>query len=182
FVLLGGSLGSGIAYLGIAFFRASAEPSKPPYWMIFKLDAVSLVYTAGLAVAATALAGLYPALKLSRPNLISTMNDAARGSTSLGLARFTRTMVVIEVALSCLMLVLSALTIRTVIKTYTAPLGFSTEGIYTGRIALSNVSYRETAKQREFYLQLIDRLRTRPEIASFGLCDLEVTWSQQNPI
>ena len=139
-VLCGCALGLAIAYLGMAVFRDYAQNLKPPFWMTFQLDGVALLYTAGLAVVACLLAGLYPALRLSRPDLNSMINDAARGSTSHGLARFTRWMVIGEVALSCLLLVLSALTIRTVIKMHTAPLGFSTAGIYTGRIALPNVT------------------------------------------
>lgn len=181
-VVIGCLFGLGVAWLGIALFRDYAQNLNPPYWMDFRLDGMALLYTAGLAVAACLLAGLYPALRLSRPDLNTILNDAARGSTSRGLARFTRWMVIGEVALSCLLLVLSALTIRSVIKTYTAPLGFSTAGIYTGRVSLPDVPYKAVARQREFSLQLSERLRERPEIASFALCDLEVTWANQSTI
>lgn len=181
-VVIGCLFGLGVAWLGMALFRDYAQNLNPPYWMDFRLDGMALLYTAGLAVAACLLAGLYPALRLSRPDLNTILNDAARGSTSRGLARFTRWMVIGEVALSCLLLVLSALTIRSVIKTYTAPLGFSTAGIYTGRVSLPDVPYKAVARQREFSLQLSERLRERPEIASFALCDLEVTWANQSTI
>lgn len=181
-VVIGCLFGLGVAWLGMALFRDYAQNLNPPYWMDFRLDGVALLYTAGLAIAACLLAGLYPALRLSRPDLNTMLNDAARGSTSHGLARFTRWMVIGEVALSCLLLVLSALTIRSVIKTYTAPLGFSTAGIYTGRVSLPDVTYKAVARQREFSVQLSERLRERPEIASFALCDLEVTWTNQSTI
>ncbi len=181
-VLCGCVVGLVIAYLGMVVFRDYAQNLKPPFWMVFELDGTALLYTAGLALVACLMAGLYPALRLSRPDLNSMINDAARGSTSHGLARFTRWMVIGEVALSCLLLVLSALTIRTVIKTHTAPLGFSTAGIYTGRVFLPNATHKELSQQREFFIQLLERLQARPEIASAALCDLEVTWSTQNPI
>ncbi len=181
-VLCGCVLGLAIAHLGMMIFRDYAQNLKPPFWMVFELDGIALLYTAGLAVVACLLAGLYPALRLSRPDLNSMINDAARGSTGHGLARFTRWMVIGEVALSCLLLVLSALTIRTVIKMHTAPLGFSTAGIYTGRVFLPNATHKETAQQRDFFLQLRERLKARPEIDSVALCDLEVTWATQNAL
>ncbi len=181
-VVFGCVAGLLVAQVGLAIFRDYAENLKPPYWMIFKLDGVALLYTAGLAVIACLLAGFYPALRLSRPDLNKMLNDAARGSTSHGLARFTRWLVVGEVALASLLLVLSALNVRTVIKTYTAPLGFATAGVYTGRVALHADAYKDVARQREFFLQLCDRLKARPEIAAFGVCDLEVTWFVGNPI
>ena len=180
---LGGcALGLVVAQLGLAAFRGYLTNLKPPYWLVIQLDGPALLYTAGLTIAACLLAGLYPALRLSRPDLSTALNDAARGSTGRGLARFTRAMVIGEVALSSLLLVLSALMIRSVVKMNTAPLGFTSAGVYTGRVALPSSQYKDVAQQRAFFLQLQERLRSTPEIAKFSLCDLDPTWSGQDAV
>ena len=50
------------------------------------------------------------------------------------MSRFTRVMVVGEVVLSCVLLVLSGLYVRSVIKMQTTSLGFETAGIFTSRL------------------------------------------------
>ncbi len=181
-VVVGSAFGLVIAEIGLEAFRRYIVNIEPPYWMVFRLDGAALLYTAAIAGVACLLAGLHPALRISRPDLNSMLVDAARGSTSRRLARFTRWLVVGEVALSCLLLVLSALMIRSVIKMHTSPLGFSTTGVYSGRVTLPDALFKGTARQRDFYLRLAERLRSRPEIESSGLCDLEVTWNSLNPV
>ena len=92
------------------------------------------------------------------------------------LGRFTRFLVVGEIALSCLLLVLSGLMVRTVVKMQSAPLGFETAGIYHGRVALLDKESKGTQQQRAFFKQLADRLQAAPEIASSGLVDSQPTF------
>lgn len=174
---LGGALlGVGLAQIGVVLFRNNLADLHPPYWMVFQIDAPVLLYTVGLTVATCALAGLFPALRASRADLNSVLKDGSRGSTGSSLGRFARVLVIGEVAVSCLLLVLSGLMIRTVIKTQTAPLGFETAGILHGRVALLDKESKGIAQQRAFFTQLSERLRTRPEIASFGLADTQPVW------
>lgn len=175
-------LGLGLAQLGVVLFRNYVVDLHPPYWMVFEIGGFALVYTAGLTGATCLLAGLYPALRTSRPDLNSALKDGSRGSTGAGLGRFTRLMVIGEVALSCLLLVLSGLTVRSVIKMQTLPVGFDTVGIYHGRVAVLDQETKGIAKQRVFFQQLEQRLRAHPEIASYGLADTQPTFGGWEPV
>ncbi len=171
----GAVLGLGLAWLGVELFRRGVVDLHPPYWMIFELDATALAYATGLTLAACLLAGLYPALRASRADLNTVLKDAGRGSTS-GLGRFTRLVVIGEVAMSFLLLVLSGLMVRTVIKMQTAPLGFDTAGIYHGRVALLDQESKGAAQQRAFFKQLAEHIQARPEVAAAGLVDSQPTF------
>lgn len=175
-------LGLGLAQVGVVLFRNNIADLHPPYWMVFTLDAPAMVYTAGLALITCVLAGLYPALRTSRTDLNAVLKDGGRGSTNFSLGRFTRLMVIGEVAMSCLLLVLSGLMIRTVLKMQSAPLGFETAGIFHGRVALLDEESKGITKQRVFFRQIEERLRTRPEIASFGLVDSQPTFGGTEPV
>ncbi|MBI2514301.1 MAG: ABC transporter permease [Opitutae bacterium] len=180
--LAGAVLGCGIAAGSLEIFRRAVVSAHPPYWMHFDLDGAALLYAVGLAGASCLLAGLYPAWRHSRPDLNSVLKDAGRGSTSAGVGRFSRLMIVGEVALSCLLLVLSGLTIRSVIQTQSLPLGFTAAGVYSGRVALLDREYDDVAKQKQFFARLIERLRERPEFADFTLTDMQPTWDNSSPI
>ena len=180
---LGGTLlGLGLAQVGVVLFRDNLVDLKPPYWMTFALDGPALLYTVGLTLVTCLLAGLYPALRTSRTDLNTVLKDSGRGSTGFSLGRFSRLMVIGEVAMSCLLLVLSGLMARTVVKMQTAPLGFETAGIFHGRVALLDQESKGIAKQRAFFQQLEQRLRARPEIAGFGLVDSQPTFGGHEPV
>ena len=180
--LVGAALGLALAYGLMAVFNAAIVSKAPPYYMVFKIDGVAVLYVGFLAVASTLLAGVFPALRTSRPDLNSVLKDGGRGSTNFSLSRFTRLMVIGEVALSCVLLVLSGLMVRSVIKIQSAPLGFATAGIFTARVSLPEGEYKEPARQREFYRALLERVQARPEIAAASLAAIQPTWNNSNAI
>lgn len=182
--LAGGALGLGLAYGLMSVFNhymaASAEP--PPYWMVFKIDHVSVLYVLALALFSTLVAGLWPAWRASRGDLMAVLKDGGRGSTGFSLSRFTRVMVIGEVVLSCVLLVMSGLSVRSVIKMQSAQLGYEPAGVFTNRIGLPESDYKTLGGQKEFYRQLLERLASRAEIQSAALSSTQPTWNNRNQI
>ncbi|MBI3887178.1 MAG: ABC transporter permease [Opitutae bacterium] len=178
----GAVLGLALAYGLMIVFNAAIVSKEPPYFMVFEIDRVAVLYVGVLAVASTLLAGVFPALRTSRPDLNSVLKDGGRGSTNFSLSRFTRLMVIGEVALSCVLLVLSGLMVRSVIKIQSAPLGFATAGIFTARVSLPEGEYKDQARQREFYRALLERVQARPEIAAASVASIQPTWNNSNAI
>jgi len=84
-----------------------------------------------------------------------------------------------EVALSCVLLVLAGLTIRTVIKAQTMPLGFETAGVFTSRVSLPELTYKEAERQQRFWHDLLERMAARPEVASAALADVQPVWTSR---
>jgi putative ABC transport system permease protein len=91
-------------------------------------------------------------------------------------------MVIGEVVLSAVLLVLSALTIRSVVNSQLATLGYHAEGVFTARFALNDPAYDPASKQVDFYRELMRRLETRGEIASAAVASLAPTWGDRTQV
>ena len=179
---LGGLFGLGLAYGLMQVFAHYIALSDPPYWMVFSMDHRAVVYVGATVLAAGVLAGIFPALKSSRPDLTSVLKDGGRGSTGFSLSRFSRAMVIGEVALSMVLLVLSGLTVKSVINIHGKPLGYQTAGILTNRIGLPEADYKEVGRQIAFYDQFLDRINARPEVAAAAIASRQPTWGGRNDI
>ena len=98
-------------------------PAWVPHVGDIGVDARTLAMTGGAAIAAGLAVGLFPAIQATRPGLTSDLNHAARGSTS-GATWTRRSLVVVEVALSVVLLVSAGLMIRTFVALRPADPGF----------------------------------------------------------
>jgi len=120
--LMGGALGVALAAWGVDALVAMAPKSIP------RLDEVGLNKSVlGFAVAISAFAGLlagtWPALQASQPDLADALKNGASGATSRGRARSA--LVVIEVALALVLVVGAGLMIRTLGRLLNVPVGVS---------------------------------------------------------
>jgi len=180
---LGATGGLGLAFWLMKLFRDYINSNDPaPYWMVWNVDATGVLYVGVLAIVTCVTAGLFPALRVSKPDLNTVLKDAGRGSTGFSLSRFTRILVVGEIALSCVLLVLAGLTIHSIIKIQTASLGFDPAGVMTARVALPDTEYKEEASQRRFFQDLRARLAARPEFTAVGAADSPPTWNDRSKI
>ncbi|MBL9219849.1 MAG: ABC transporter permease [Opitutaceae bacterium] len=175
--------GLALAFGLMKLFRDYINANNPaPYWMVWTVDATGVLYVGALAIVTCVAAGLFPALRVSQPDLNTVLKDAGRGSTGFSLSRFTRALVVAEVALSCVLLVLAGLTIHSIIRMQTASLGFDPQGVMTARVALPDTEYKDEAKQRAFFQELRQRLAARPEFTAVGAADAPPTWNNRDRI
>jgi len=130
-----------------------------------QIDWRVLLFSVGVAVVATALAALLPALGSSRLNLNTTLKESGQQtSSSAGNRRLRNSFVTVELALSVLLLVGCLLTLRSFDRIIHSDSGFQTDRIITATVNLPN---RYTEEQsRAFYSQLLDRLKTSPGVES----------------
>src|SRR5207244_1009446 len=107
--------------------------------------------------------GLAPALHLSRSDGGETLKDATRGSTGIGHARTRQALVVVEVALSLVLLVSAGLLVRTLVALQSVDPGFvATHAIATDVVSLPKTRYADAAAYRTFHRRLLDELQTAP--------------------
>ena len=178
----GAALGLPLAYGLMAALRADLSTKVIPYWMVFGIDAAGVGYVLALAVLTCLAAGLWPAWQMSRTDLNTVLKDSSRGSTGFSLSKFSRAMVVGEVVLSAVLLVLAALTVRSVINAQTAELGYRTAGVFTNRIDLNGAVYDSTPQQLDFFRELMRRLEARPEVESAAVASLQPTWNDRDQV
>ena len=155
---MGAVAGLGLAWLGIHELRAIA-PANLPRLDTIRIDAFVLLFTVIASLAAAAIFGLMPAWRASRPDLMNVL----RGSRSPGLAggRLVRNLVVVvEVALSFVLLIGSGLMFRSFLELQRINPGFDPHGLLTFQV-LGNPG--NTPEQRAaFVRQIQEQLRAIP--------------------
>lgn len=181
---LGAAVGLPLGWALLRWFARAMESSgdNPPGWLTWTMDGSVLLYLLGAVVFTCVTAGLLPALRLAKPNLTDVLKDGSRGSTGGRIGRFTRGLVVVEVALSCVLLVSSGLMIRSVIFAAKVELGYQVDGVMTARIGLPEASYATPLSRTEFFRKLEENLLRRPEVVAAGLNSRLTTSSNTQPI
>ncbi|MBA2304039.1 MAG: ABC transporter permease [Acidobacteria bacterium] len=156
---LGGALGLLIAVGGVRAFDAAVADVGKPYWIVFTMDYVVFAFLGGVCVLTGILFGIVPALQISKTNVNELLKEGGRGNTGSRRARWlSGTMVVVELALTLVLLVGAGLMVRSFMKLYTADLGIPTEHLMTMRIALPSTKYPTAEQRMAFYDRLSPKL------------------------
>jgi putative ABC transport system permease protein len=125
---IGAVVGVALAYLGLRVL-ADLLASAVPRATTIQIDASSLLYAAGVVVAATLLAGMTPMLSLGNPDLQTVLKAAGRGGDASSRHRLRSLLLAVEIALALALVVVSGLTVRSFIELVNTPLGIRPEGV-----------------------------------------------------
>ncbi len=150
-----------------AFARVMENRGSLPYWADFGLTPGVLGFTGALMLLATLASGVVPALRTSEVDLSAAMKAGnPRGGRSTG--RLLPTLVGLEMALSCVLLILSGLVVKGALAQIQRPADFDLAGVLTGRIVLEDFAYPGRAARDRFIGELGRRLDEDGSIASFS--------------
>ena len=160
---LGGALGLLIAVGGVRLFDAAVADVGKPYWIVFTMDYVVFGFLGTVCVLTGILFGTLPALQVSKTNVNELLKEGGRGNAGSRRAGWlSGTMVVVELALTLVLLVGAGLMVRSFITLYTVDLGMATEQLMTMRMALPSTKYPNAEKRMAFYDQLTPKLASIP--------------------
>lgn len=165
----GAVAGLGIAAAGITLFNRAIVDTNPPFWIDIRIDGTVLVFVTALTMLAALVAGLAPALRASRGDLTAVLNDEGRGTTGLRMGRLTRGLVIVEMALSFGLLVLSALSIQSIVNAAREDFGFATADVWSARLVLPEQDYEDDDRQRQLAEALLERLQGIPGVETAAL-------------
>ena len=164
----GGALGAALAWSGLRAI-AAMQPAHVPRIGDATLDLSVLGITAVLSLVAGLAFGLAPALQLSRPNLTSALHDGGRsGTVSRGRVAARRALVVLQFALSLVLVLGAALLTRSLIAVNRVDLGFRTDNVLTAQLQLPARDYPQPERVIGFYRELLQRLEQVPGVRSAG--------------
>lgn len=167
-VALAGVLGGlALAAIGLHLFErmlAAVVEGMPPWWR-FMIDWRVALFAAGVALLAGLVAGIVPAIRASRPDVMRILRDGGRTGTGLRLGRFTTTMVIVELALSVALLTGAGLMARGAFDTLTRPIGADVSGFMSGRIMLPEATYAPE-RRGEFVERLVGELAMLPGVSA----------------
>jgi predicted permease len=124
------------------------------------------VFTFVASLAAGILAGLLPALKATRLEILPLLKNAPTVASNRH--RLRSLLVIAQVAFSCVVLICAGLAARSVQKLSQINLGFRPDHIFLASIDPSLQRYSDE-RSRQFQAQLLDKLRALPGVTSASL-------------
>ena len=167
----GAALGIPLAYEATDWLWATVHSMQygPPTWMTFDIDARVLALTVGATAAAAVVSGLVPACIASRADTVAVLRDQSRGSTSRGVALATGGLVVLQLVVTCVLLVGSLLQLRSIVKQQQVDFGYDTRGVLSARIGLTDARYDAPDARKLFYDRLLVTLRNSPDFGAAAI-------------
>jgi predicted permease len=163
--ILGGILGLGIAALGVHGFDAGTRDVGKPYWILFRMDYAVFGYFAALCILSGILFGIAPALRSSKADLNEVMKEGARSAGSRRGGSFSAVLVVLQFALTLVLLTGAGVFINFLIHALSANGNIPESRLLTARIDLPQSRYKDTDARERFYDQLLNRLRALPGVS-----------------
>jgi predicted permease len=170
----GGAVGALLAWAGVPLLvRAAPDAvaggftSAPiPGLATASLDLRALFFTAGISILAACAFGVLPALHFSGSRL-GSLQQAGRGV--IGRRSITRdALVVVQTASALVLLVGSALLMRSFWQLSHVDAGYDTKGIFTFQIAPSRPELNDRLSMSRFQYSFMDRLKAIPGVESVG--------------
>jgi len=166
----GGVLGVGIAWWGVRMLRFSFPDHAPPFFISLQLDGPALAFVAAVTILTGLLFGTIPALRMTRPDLTTSLRAGTRGAGgSIHRSRLRGALVISEIAMSVVLLVGAFLLVRSYRNLSGTSLGFDEQRILTARLTLPRAQYTSRVQTTELYGRLLDDLRRLPGVTLAAL-------------
>ncbi|HKQ07297.1 MAG TPA: ABC transporter permease [Blastocatellia bacterium] len=163
--LAGGGAGLLLAIWGIDALAALIPERLLPRFNDLALDWRVLAFTLFSTVVTGIVFSLAPALQARRLDVSPALKEGGgKGVTGVGRGRLRRGLVVVEVALSLMLLTSAALLIRTFVNLRRVEPGFETRHVLTFQISPTGSAYNTTAKVGDFYRRALERLGGLPGV------------------
>jgi predicted permease len=159
--LAGGSLGIAIAFLGIKSVLV-AMPDVLPRGEDVRVNAAVLLYTLAVSLLVGILFGIAPAFKAWRADPQASLKKG--GQSSPVHRRTQSSFIVIQVALTLVLLVGAGLLLRTILRLWSVPPGFDTNNVITLKAGVSHSLTKTPSDTRVAYQQLMERIRQIPGV------------------
>ena len=163
-----GVLGVGVAWVGLRLIDAGIPQSDAlPFYIRWAIDRDALLYTVAISVLTGVVFGLAPALQATKGNLQEALKEGGRGSgAGMQRSRLRSTLVVVEVALSLVLLVGASLFVRSFLNLQRTSGGFDTAPMMTLRFYLPGERYDSTRARLQRMEDLVRRVEALPGVGA----------------
>ncbi|HET9165312.1 MAG TPA: ABC transporter permease, partial [Candidatus Angelobacter sp.] len=166
--LLGGVIGLGFAYGGIRFLQTIPIPSDLPIVISPQLDQRVLIFSLIASLFSVLVFGLAPAFQSLKTELVSALKSSESNMSGRKRTLGRNGLVIVQIALSMVLLVASGMLLDGFRKTLVASPGFRTDHLLITEFDTSLVRYNPE-KTVAFYRDLKDRVRGLPAVRSATL-------------
>lgn len=164
--LAGGALGVLFAFWLTQGIVALMPDFYVPNEARVTLNVWVLLFSAGVSILTGVLFGLVPAWQCTRADVNHALKEGAQAASGGVAANRTRNvLVIVEVALSIVLLVGASLTIRGFVDLQRIDRGFRSERLIVFRMPLSPTRYATIEQRNAFARQFLERVRAVPGVA-----------------
>jgi putative ABC transport system permease protein len=170
--LIGGGVGLLLAWIGVASLTRM-HPDNLPQLALIGVDWPVLMFTVLVSLITSLVFGLGPALTGARLNLVNALKVGSRSATAGSRVQRTRNvLVVMEMAMSLMLLVGASLLVQSILRLERQQLGIRQDHLLTGHFYLPPVRFSDPGAVTRFSDQFADRVRALP-----GALEASVTTS-----
>jgi putative ABC transport system permease protein len=167
----GGVIGLTYAHFGVRLIKAFLA-DKLPRLVEVGLDLKVLAFTALVSLLAGILAGLLPALRLTRADVNQALKRGLGRTDSDSSGHRTRSILVVaEVGLSLVLLFGAGLMIRSFQQLQRVNPGFDSHDVLTMTLSVARATFPSPVEQVSFFERVLERVRTLPGVESSGVID-----------
>lgn len=163
-----GAAGVGIAYLFLGTLTRVLPtgdlPMEPP-----DIDGSVLAFACLVALLTGLLVGLAPALRASAVRPASEFREGTRASEGVRSGKLRGGLVVVQVALSVILLIGSGLLVKSLMRLSSVDLGFNTENLLTAQVQIQWRQYRTLEERSQFFGSLLEQVEALPGVSSASL-------------
>jgi len=174
--VLGGGGGLLLAGLLTQLLVAYASLGRSPIAIVLTPDARVLGFTLVVSLVCTVLFVMAPAMRVARADLLAAIKSAGHAARGLGGLRPGRLLVVVQVALSLLLLVAAGLFVRTLVKLSSADRIDARERVLVVRVEPRGSNQRGTPGMSDrldrLYSELIARVGSLPGVRSVSMSNV----------
>ncbi|MGD0761035.1 MAG: ABC transporter permease [Candidatus Sulfotelmatobacter sp.] len=181
--LLGGALGLAFAHFAVRFIMAFLADRLPQSTAV-GLDSKVLIFTAVISVVTGIVAGVLPALRLTRRDVNQALKQGlGRTDADSGGHRTRSILVVSEVALSLMLLIGAGLMIRSFQNLRNVNPGFDSRQVLTMSVMVSRAKFSSPDQAIRFFDRVLLRVRSLPGVESAAVIDnIPLTGGSHQPI
>jgi predicted permease len=165
--LLGGVVGILLGKWGSSALGSIQLQTDLPVHFDFQFDWRVFGYAFSAALLTGIIVGLVPAIRASRGNLNAILHEGGRGVVG-SKNRLRSTLVVAQVGGSLTLLIIAGLFTRSLGKAQQTNLGFNPSHVVNLSMDPNEIGYNE-AQGREFYKNLLERVRALPGVQSASI-------------
>ena len=163
--LVAGVLGTLLAYWSFSFLQGLV-PAEMALSTSLTLDTRILVFTILVSIVTGIVFGLVPALQAARVDLNEALKQGGTRTTSSG--RLRSALIVLEVALSVVLLIGAGLLMQTLFQIFQQYSILKPEKVLTLRTELPRAKAKEPQQRNQFLQQVLERVEHLPGVESAG--------------
>jgi predicted permease len=175
----GAALGLLFSVAALRLIRRLPEDQIPRMDEV-RLDPIVLLFAIGVTAACALMFGLAPALRAARVDLQTNLKDGSRGSASGSARRVSNAFVVVQFALSLVLLAGSGLLLKSFQRLLSVNPGFRAETVLVAHLQPPYPRYGDAKAVRSFYDRVLERVASIPGVRAVGLTP-RASFTRGNP-